>query len=145
LCHQIINNNLKRRKMRTTKKIKDLIGREHVVDFIFTVRTFGYKCWKVSAELTCKGEKASFSYQSNNIEDYIDAPDKAGNLFQNIPPEINIEIQDWLSDVFPRYKIVDANTGEMLTEERTKNDAHDTQSSYYFVETLIIDTWNVKR
>lgn len=131
--------------MKTTKPTTDLLGRTHQVSYNFTVRTNGYKSWVVYLDLICETEKLTTSYTANNIEDYIDAPDKAGNLFSNIPAKVNIEIQDWLSDVFPRYQIIDAETGSVLMQERTKSDAIDTQESFYFVTTNIIDTWNLKR
>jgi len=51
-------------------------------------------------------------------------------------------IYNWLSD-FPRYKIVDAENGSLLCEERTREGAEEMAESFYFVNTLIVDTWGV--
>ena len=133
--------------MKTEIKITDYLKREHQVSFNFTVRTHGYKCWKIYADVRSNGEKMVVEYQEN--EEIISgllsvefSEQKADYLLKNMPKKESDLIFNWLSD-FPRYKIVDAENGSLLCEERTRDGAEEMAESFYFVNTLIVDTWAI--
>jgi hypothetical protein len=133
--------------MKTEIKTKDLLSREHLVSFNFTVRTNGYKCWKIYADVRSNGEKFVVEYQETEkiISGLLSqevSEQKADYLFKNMPVKETNLIYNWLSD-FPRYKIVDAENGSLLCEERTREGAEEMAESFYFVNTLIVDTWGI--
>lgn len=134
--------------MKTQIKLTDHLKREHVVSFNFTVRTNGYNCWKIYAEVRSNGEKLTFEYEEgaetvNQLMEQKGDNFKAEFLANNLPVKFHKLIHSWLSD-FPRWHVIDEISKEVLSEERTYSDAEDTLNSFYFVVPIkIIDTWNV--
>ena len=134
--------------MKTEIKITDHLKREHLVSFNFTVRTNGYKCWKISADVRSNGERISFEYLVGDfiIESFIShklPTHKAEYLQRNLPEKYHQLIYSWLSD-FPRWRVIDEDSKEVLTEERTYSQAEDMADSFNFVENVkIIDTWSL--
>ena len=131
--------------MKTEIKITDHLKREHLVSFNFTVRTHGYKCWKIYADVRSNGEPISFEYEEGKeaIEMLMSSSHKADFLAHNLPAKYNQLIYSWLSD-FPRWHVIDAISKEVLTEERTFSQAEDMAETFYFVENVkIVDTWSL--
>lgn len=133
--------------MKTEIKITDHLKREHYVSFNFTVRTHGYKSWKIYADVRSNGEKFVVEYQENEkiisgLLSEENSEKKAEYLQKNMPVKEANLIYNWLSD-FPRYKIVDAENGSLLCEERTREGAEEMAESFYFVNTVIVDTWSL--
>ena len=134
--------------MKTEIKITDHLKREHLVSFNFTVRTNGYNCWKINADVRSNGEKLTFEYEEgafiiSSLMEKKGDNFKAEFLANNSPVKYRELIYSWLSD-FPRWRVIDEDSKEVLSEKRTYADAEDIKNSFYFVENIkIVDTWNV--
>jgi len=140
--------------METT--IKDELGREFKANFTFTIRTNGYKSWRVTCQLnslkhdvhgTNEYKCKEFEVLDNN-EGFILALHGMGanvkdeNIWGSyLQPKFEDQILLLIHEEFPRFVLLDDNDDSYLCACHFFSEVADNMELFYFTTVKIVDTW----
>jgi hypothetical protein len=141
--------------METT--IKDELGRKFKADFTFTIRTNGYKSWRITLQLNSltndvhgKSEykQKEFEVFYNNEEWILLLSTMHPNLkdeniwgSSELQPKFEDEILLFIHEEFPRFVLLDDNDESYLCACHFWSEVADNMEMFYFTTVKIIDTW----
>jgi hypothetical protein len=136
--------------------IKDELGREFKANFTFTIRTNGYKSWRVTLQLNSlkhelhgKNEYKCKEFEVlDNNEGFILALHGMGanvkdeNIWWSyLQPKFEDQILLFIHEEFPRFVLLDDNDESYLCACHFWSEVADNMEMFYFTTVKIVDTW----
>jgi len=135
--------------------IKDELGREFKANFTFTIRTNGYKSWRVTLQLNSLKHDlhGKNEYKCKEFEFFTNHEDVALHfstlpmeqkhqyIWDNLSHEIEPQILLFIHEEFPRFVLLDDNDESYLCACHFFSEVPDNEEMFYFTTVKIVDTW----